>query len=164
MAEQLRVDFTGVTLKSISRKPSSGGEAKFSANLTAAVQKKMGWGEMPPYETSANLEGDLAAQSMILGAKDTLMAAYEISVDIQSAGGFEAIRKELPGKRAKGFRHVLHFTVKFADNAMGLLEEYMLKVPEEKGSMTILYVPRAAQADLPQQTNEQRQATLAEND
>ncbi len=163
MAEQLRVDFTGVTLKSISRKPSSGGEAKFSANLTSAVAKKMAWGDIPTWETSSTLEGDLAAQSMVLGAKDTLMAAYEISVDIQNASSFEAIRKELPGKRAKGFRHVLHFTVKFADNAMGLLEEYMLKVPEEKGNMTILYVPRAAQQDI-QQTEEQRQATLAEND
>lgn len=163
MAEQLRVSFTGVGLKSFSRSASSGGSASFSANLTAAVIKKMGWGEMRGYEKSTALEGDLAAQKMILGAADTLAKGYEIHVDIQGVGGFEGVRRELEGKKGKGFKHELHFKVKFADNTgCALLEQHMLKIPEGKSSLTVLYTPKAVQGELKEDlsNDDARQAVL----
>lgn len=165
MAKQLKIDFTGLTLLSIIRNPKKA-EASFSANLTATILDRMGWDEMRDFEKSTDLDGELAAQQMILGMKDTLAAAYEITVDIQSVSAFQGVRQETKGKRSKGKRHVLYFKVRFADVAMGLLEEYLLKVPEGKGNMTVLYLPGAVQGVINDvtQTEAAKQATLKEND
>ena len=153
MSEQLRVKFTGVGLKSFTRNATSGGSASFVANLTGAVIKLMGWDEMRDFEKSTQLEGDLAAQSMIISAADTLAKNYEIEIDIQSVNGFEGIRRELDGKRGKGFKHELHFKVKFADNdGCAKLEWHMLKIPDGKAEMTVLYSPKAVQTEIPHNT------------
>lgn len=163
MAEQLRITFTGCTLNKISRDRTMG-KAAFSADLNDKVVKTMGWKHPEDFETSVSLDGTLAAQTMVLGMKDTLTDAYEIHVDIQSVGSFQSTRRETKNKRGKGYRHTLSFVVKFADsNALGLMESYLQKVPEDKGTVLVLYTPQAAQAELEVLTTpEQRQVVMEE--
>lgn len=163
MAEQLRITFTGCTLTKISRDRSKG-VAAFSSDLTDKVVKAMAWKHPEDFETSVSLDGRLAAQTMVLGMKGTLSDAYEIHVDIQSVGDFQSTRRETKNKRGKGYRHTLSFKVTFADpTALGMLEEYLQKVPEDKGTCLVLYTPQAAQQQLEVlSTPEQRQAVMEE--
>lgn len=145
---QEKMSFTGMTLRSFTRN-AKGGIASFSANLSKSIIKTMGWGEMPDYESSAKLVGALAGTQMTLGAAGTLADKYQIDIDITSVDGFEGIRKEIKGKRGKGKRHELHFNVKFVDDkGCRYLEEYMLTIPEEKGTMTVTHNPAAIQPTL----------------
>ena len=156
---QEELSFTGITLKSFSR-DKKGGKASFSANLSNTVKKKMGWGETPEWETSGNPEGALAGLRMKLGMSGTLTDKWEISIDISTVDGFSWVRKELKGKRGKGKRLELHFNVKFMDDkGCQYLEEYMLTVPEGKGTMEVLHNPAAIQPTLPG-ADDDKQGTL----
>ena len=107
MAAQQKIEFTGVKLKKFSR-DQNGGEAQFTANLTQRVSQQLGWGDMRDFEKSIDLEGDLSAQTMTLCAKDSLLAGYEIGVDI---GGREfqgpAPRSRGPQKQGLSVRSAL---------------------------------------------------------
>lgn len=149
MAERSKIEFTGVKLRSFMRKP-SGGEANFQANFTQRVAQQMNWGDMRDFETGCQLEGELAAQTMTLCAKDSLMAGYEITIDISKVTAFQGVRREAEGKRGKGFRHDLYFKTKFVDaKACAFLEEYMCKTGDGRGSLVVAYTERLAQQQLP---------------
>lgn len=157
---QEKMNFTGLTLRSFSRN-AKGGSASFSANLSKTIIKTMGWGEMPDYESSAKLVGALASTQMTLGASGTLADKYQIDIDITSVDGFEGIRKEIKGKRGKGKRHELHFSVKFVDDkGCRYLEEYMLTIPEGKGTMKVVHNPAAIQPKLAGIDDDDKQGTL----
>lgn len=160
---QEQLSFSGLTLKSFTR-DKKGGKASFSANLSAPVAKKMGWGETPEWETSGNPEGALAGLKMTLGMSGTITDRWEIAIDISTVDGFQWVRKELKGKRGKGKRLELHFNVKFMDEkGCQFLEEYMLTVPESKGTMTVTHNPAAIQPTLPGAGDNEKQGTLDED-
>lgn len=149
MAAQQKIEFTGVKLKKFSR-DQNGGEAQFTANLTQRVSQQLGWGDMRDFEKSIDLEGDLSAQTMTLCAKDSLLAGYEIGVDIGGVASFKGLRREVEGRKNKGFRFDLHFKVKFVDpRACAFLEEYMCKTGDSRGTLTVSYTAQAVQQVLP---------------
>lgn len=161
--KQLKTTFTGLTLNSFTRKQ-SGITASFSANMTQKVAEQMGWRMMSDKETSVALEGALAATVITLSAAGTL-STFNISIDAQSVESFEGVRREVEGKKGKGFRHELHFKVKSADQTGSRdLEKFILSIPEGKGTMVVMHAPAAPkQEELPADP-EAAQATLAEED
>lgn len=165
MAEpkQLKTKFTGLTLKQFTRKDDSL-EANFSSNLTAEVIKQMGWTELKDHEMSVNLTGSLAAQTITLNGAGTL-STFEVSIEAQSVGSFQGVRREIEGKKQKGFRHELHFKVKSADRSGGRdLEKYILSIPESKGTMIVFHSPTPPkQEDLDIQADPEVQAELLKN-
>jgi hypothetical protein len=142
MAEQkqLKTKFTGVTLKSFTRSE-SGISMSFSSNLTAELIRSRGWSELRDHEKSVKLEGALAAQTITLNGAGTL-SSFEVSIEAQSVGDFEGVRRELEGKKGKGFRHELHFKAKSADKTgCRDLEKFILSIPEAKGTMIVMHSP-----------------------
>lgn len=150
-----QIKFTETELKSFKRKPAKGGEASFSASLTVAVCKAMGWLDkdgnpaVADILTGATPEGDLGATSIVLESKKGNLAEYQIEIKAQRVFGFECVRRELEGKRGKGHRYDLLFKVSFADlTGCRFLEEYMVKAGDSKGTLTVTYEPQAEQKDL----------------
>ena len=82
------------------------------------------------------------ASSFILKPNESGLAKHKLEMDnVQSVTNFEAIRYEVEGKKGKGFRHEIHFKVKFAGkDACRDLERYMLTIGEGKASLTVSYV------------------------
>lgn len=136
----LKTRFTGVTLKSFTRKD-DGLEAKMSSNMTSEIIKQMGWTELLDHEKSVDLTGALAAQTITLNGSGTL-STFEVSIEAQSVGAFVGVRREIEGKKQKGFRHELHFSMKSADRTGARdLEKYILSIPEGKGTMIVMHSP-----------------------
>ena len=149
------ITFTGATIKSFSRDMAKG-KINFRSNLTDGVSRAMGWGkkddngkvvdiDLPEYSSKLALDGELAAQSMILTPADSEMKKLEIDTEIQSVSNFEAVRQELKGSRGKGKRIELHFTVSFAGkDTAALLEHYLIRVGEGKGTLKVSYAKQMA--------------------
>lgn len=159
----LKTKFTGLTLKSFTRKP-EGIDASFSSNLTAELIRSMGWGELRDHEKSVKLEGSLAAQTITVNGSGTL-SSFEVSIEAQSLGDFEGVRREIEGKKQKGFRHELHFKVKSADRTGARdLEKFILSIPEGKGTMIVMHSPTPPkQGDLEIVADPEAQAELLKN-
>lgn len=161
--KQIKTTFTGLTLKSFNRK-SDGLTASFSANLSEKVIRSMGWTQLADHEKSVDLDGALAAQTATLNGNGTL-STFEVSIEAQSVSGFVGVRREIEGKKKKGFRHELHFTLKSADKTGARdLEKFIQSIPEGKGTMIVMHSPAPPKQDELGLTEEQRQATLEEND
>ncbi len=163
--KQIKTTFTGLTLKSFTRK-AEGTTANFSSNLTAALIKSQGWDDLKDYEKSVDLTGGLAAKTVTMNGAGTL-SDVSVSIEAQSVGSFVGVRREIEGKKQKGFRHELHFVVKSADSKAGRhLETYLMSIPEGKGTMVVMHsaTPPKQEGLGLEQTEEQRQATLAAND
>jgi hypothetical protein len=156
----LKTKFTGVTLKSFTRSE-SGINMSISSNLTADLIRSMGWGELRDHEKSVKLEGALAAQTITLNGAGTL-SSFEVSIEAQSVSDFEGVRRELEGKKGKGFKHELHFKAKSADRTgCRDLEKFILSIPEGKGTMIVMHSPaKPQQEELDVQSDPDAQAEL----
>lgn len=160
MAE--KITFTGVQLLGFGR-DSKGGKATFSAGLNGVVQRAMSWGEIPEFLTGGDLEGELSATVITLVPKEAELKRHETSIDVSKVSKFSSVRLELEGKKGKGHRTELRFTVTFSDQkGARKLEEYMQTCG--KSSLIVSYEKQAVQADLPgtevHATDEQRQAAM----
>lgn len=164
-----KITFTGVVLRSFTRNP-KGGTAKFSANFTQSLCETMGWGGITNGQTSADLDGSLAATVAQLQPKDGALARWMIEFQASTVKSFQAIRYELEGKKKKGFRYEVHFDVGFQDmTACKLLEEFMTHAGDTKSVLTVSYTKAAEQTNLvdentPTLDEMRRQATIADAD
>jgi hypothetical protein len=149
------VTFTSCVLQSFNRNHKRG-QARFSCNLTIPLAQKMGWADaqgkiaIPEIMTGGDVEGSLAGTSMTLQSSEGALAQYQIEFKITTVGTFELKRRELEKSRGKGFRFELHFTVEFPDmTGCRYLEEYMVSVGDQKGTLLVRYEPAAKQQTLP---------------
>lgn len=112
----------------------------------------------------------MAASNAQLQPKDGALAKWSIEFQASAVKGFECIRYELEGKKGKGHRYELHFTVEFKDmTACALIEEHITNIGDHKATLVISYTKAAEQTDLvnddtPSLDEERRQATLKDND
>lgn len=158
------ITFTGAVLKSFSRNH-KGGNASFSANLTAKIIAKMGWSEYPDGASSVVLDGSLAASTIVLKPAAGELAKWENEIEASAVKSFEAIRYEMEGKKGKGFRYELHFVVTFADmKGCSKLEQFMTHVGDEKATLAVNYTKAAEQLEMPEASDQQRMATAADAD
>jgi hypothetical protein len=160
------ITFTGCILKSFSR-DHNGGDAKFSANITAANRKAMGWADFPDGATKVVLEGDLAASSAELTPTDGALSKWTIAIQAAGVGAFVAQRYESEGSRKKGYRYELHFTLHFKDmTACRELESFITHIGDIKSTLVVSYTKAAEQLPLdgPEATEQQKLATAADAD
>ena len=133
------IQFTGVILRSFSRKP-SGGTANFSANMSTKLMQAMAWHELPDSETGADLTGDVQATAIVVRPATKEMRHHQIDFAGGRLHSFKAQRREVEGKKDKGSTVEVFFKVKFSDpNGCSKLESYMLTIGEAKGTMTASY-------------------------
>jgi hypothetical protein len=159
-----QITFTGVILKSFSRNH-DGGKANFSANYTAPVRKRMAWDEFPTGTTSMKLDGTLAGSVASLQPDAGELAKWIIDFKVTTVKGFEVVRYDLEGKKNKGYRYELHFSIEFVDmTACRELEGFITHIGDQKSTLTVSYTKAAEQTDLPLQSEEVRQARMQEND
>lgn len=142
MAE--RLTFTSVELDKLGR-DKKGAWGTFSASLNAAVINKMGWSDIPEFMTGADLEGEIAAISMVIRPD----VGADIDVELGRLTRFETVRRELPKKQGKGHRTELHFKLIAQDmNGASKLEGLMMSNPG-KCKIEVSYEKQAKQEDLP---------------
>ena len=85
----------------------------------------------------------------------------EVDIEYLEANSFQVQRLEIEGRKGKGFRRELRFTVKFKqDDGCALLESYMSQTGSRRGTLRLKYLPEPVQGTMPEATDEQRQAAL----
>lgn len=166
MAE--KITFSGARLLQFSRSGKKGGTARFRGIVNAHVLGKMDWPEPDERVSSSRPEGDLQARIIEVIPKDKELRKFEFTLDCQRVHGFEIVRRELEGKKGKGFRHELQFDVTFGDQlGCAKLEHFMLNAGLAKCGVIVSYEPKAQQEEIdldgPRATEEQRQAVLEES-
>jgi hypothetical protein len=145
MAERLQ--FSSVELDKFSRN-SKGVHADFSSALNSSVMQAMGWTDIPECLTGADLEGEIACISMELIPTDTLLKKHAIELDLASLHTFQTVRRELEGKKGKGYRTELRFKVTCQDQqGARKLEAYMLTAG--KSTIKVSYEKQAKQEEMP---------------
>ena len=146
MAEKLT--FTSVQLDKFGRND-KGVHADFSASLNSAVIQKMGWTEIPECLTGADLEGEITAISLELIPSDKELRKHAIELDLSKLHSFQTVRRELEGKKGKGYRTELRFKLSSQDvNGCRKLESYYLTA-NQKAQLTVAYEKAAVQEQLP---------------
>lgn len=156
-----KITFTEAVLRHFGRS-SNIGSATFSASLTDKVLKALEIGDIPEFLSGATLDKDLHATTFELTPSERELAKHGFELEISRANKFSVVRLELDGKRGKGHRQELRFTVTFADkNGCRKLEQYMTIIGEGKGRLSISYTKQEVLPEV-EATEDQRQAVLAE--
>lgn len=166
MAEK-KITFTKVAVLGFDKNNSGSGKVRLSCAPSAAVVKAMEWDELPQWQKSATPQ-DAKLVATIAEFVPTHGDLKKHAFDLQATAvdGFEFVRvlvtKGKTAKKSKTFRLELHCAIHFSDpQGATKLERYMGQVIES--TVRITYQEAAEQEEL-LATEEQRQATLAEND
>ena len=165
-----RVTFPVVTLEELGRNK-NGGWARFVATLPAKANPfgplgdVMEWTAPGAKEKSVNLDGSLDVMNIQLRPKNPDLAKNnEVDMVATKALGFQIVRREVKGKKNKGYRFDLRFEVMFnAVDGCAFLEQYFIRVsPEPASILEVSYTEPAEQIEIPEvrATEGQRQAAL----
>jgi len=175
------ISFSSTKLAEFGRVAANSGWVKFHCGLRPEALGRlfsdMGWTVPGEKNSLEKLDGKFRSGSFTLTANgDSKLAVKspdgrvnphaECSVDFTECHGFECHRLELEGRKGKGFRRELRFSVKVEDReAAAKLEAYMTSIPDEtRGTLKLRYTVEPEQEELVIATAEQRQAVLAAND
>jgi threonyl-tRNA synthetase len=125
-------------------------EEPFTPDDLVKIEKKM-------HELAAQ---DLPNERKLL-PKEEALKRHAIALDTNKVAKFELVRREIEGKKGKGHRQELQFTVWFQDiKGARKLEEYLLTCG--KSTLSISYTKQPQQADLPGvEANPNEQGELA---
>lgn len=109
----------------------------------------LGW-DVPGDKTiSESLEGKLEDGTLVLTSKDKLIDA-EVSIDFKTITAFACKRLELEGRKGKGFRRELRFKATFKHvDGCALLEGYMMRCDNARGSLKVTYLEQPVQTEIP---------------
>lgn len=159
-----RLTFPDARIAEFGRVDPASGWVKFQCNLNPksinVIFGHFGWeapGDKSKLET---FDGKLEGGSFILTSKDKLVDG-EVDISYTTCNSFACHRFELEGRKKKGFRRELRFTVTFKQqDACALLESYMMTTDNARGVLQLTYVEQPEQISLVEATDEQRQATL----
>lgn len=157
--------FRGVTIRHIDLRRSPNGEAVFvrchmSAEFSETVMEEMEWGRLAKGQTSAKLEGELAAQDIAIKPNAKSMASNAIKMTAKSASDFSVVLlRQGEGKLDKP---ELRFTVTTAEpGAYTTLGDYLSVVGTASAQMTVSYAKQSVIMDeTVGATEEQRQAVM----
>ena len=87
----------------------------------------------------------------------------ELDIDYLQADSFQVLRMEIEGRKGKGFRRELRFTVKSKEEDFcAQLESFMQQTGGKRATLRIRYLPQPVQTTTEEvsATDEQRQASL----
>lgn len=155
--------FAGAKMAEIKRVDPASATVKFHCNLGNGLSKlfdKMGWTQPGDKTTREDLEGKLMGGNFIFTSQDKLVDA-EVDIAYTDCKGFACHRFELEGRKKKGFRRELRFTITFKEqDGVAKLESYMMTTDNAKGSLKVVYFPEAVQDEMDLSNDEARQAVL----
>ena len=158
----VHINFSTAEIAEFGRVDATSGWIKWKVALGKDMPKlfeHMGWALPGDATTQESFEKKLTGGNFILTAKDKL-ADMEVDIAYQSAKSFTCFRFELKGRKKKGFRRELRFTMSFEEaDAAAKLESYMQTVGAE-GALRVTYYPEAIQDELDLSSDEARQAVL----
>jgi len=163
---QRKLILNRVTILVFDRK-SAGGKARLSCSPSRALEKVMGWEEMPDWQKSATPQGPKLAASLIeFTPHQGDLRKHAFDLQVTAVDNFEFVRVQMnKGKTAKkspSFRLELHCSVHFSDpQGATKLERYMGQVLES--TVRITYEESAEQEEL-LSSEEQRQAVSEATD
>lgn len=175
---QTRVTFSisNVKLAEFGRTDPADGWIKFHAALGKGFEslfEMMKWQVPGPHTALQRLDGKIPEGTLLLKSTEdklkaespdgTVKSDAEVNIEFDSINGFECHRLELEGRKKKGYRRELRFTIKYhcRDGAANL-EAYMMATDNARGSLRIAYTrePEQQELDGVQATEEQRQAVM----
>lgn len=160
------IGFSGARITEFHRVDTAGGHVKYACALGKGYEKlfeKMGWAIPGEKAKLEKLDGKFEGGSLIHTASDKLVEA-EYDIPYKVLGDFEMVRLEIEGKKKKGFRRELRFKATFEEEEIcAKLEAYMFASDNARGPLKVTYYPEQVQEEM-ELTDEQRQATLEEND
>jgi hypothetical protein len=79
-----------------------------------------------------------------------LNTTAEFAVEYDKISSFQCVRRELEGRKGKGFRRILNFTVTHhAECGCAELEVYQLATDNARGSLRVTYTVEAEQEPIP---------------
>lgn len=159
------INFSAAEIAEFGRVDATSGWIKWKVALGKDMPRlfeHMGWTPPGDMTIQESFEKKLTGGNFILTAKDKL-ADMEVDIAYQSAKSFTCFRFELKGRKKKGFRRELRFTMAFEEaDAAAKLESYMQTVGSE-GSLKLTYYPEEIQAELDLSSDEARQAVLTDD-
>lgn len=158
------IHFSGAEIAEFGRVDATSGWIKWKVSLGKDMPKlfeHMGW-ELPGVATTQeSFEKKLTGGNFILTAKDKLVE-MEVDIAYQTAKSFTCFRFELKGRKKKGFRRELRFTMSFEQpDAAARLESYMQTVGSV-GSLKLIYYPEQVQTEIDLSSDEAQQAVLTD--
>jgi hypothetical protein len=114
--------------------------------------------------TEQGIDKKLEGGSLTLLCETTIGKNVEIDMPYKAATSFKLVRRELVGKKGKGWRRELHFSGTFDDTTgAARFESYMTRTNNAEGVLTLTYLKEPAeQSKIP--LTEAQQAALPEND
>lgn len=116
-----------------------------------------GWQIPGDKTTLQGLEGKLTDGHFILSSRDKLVQA-EVDLPFKSVTNFQLLRLELEGRKGKGFRRELRFTVAFEEiDGCAKLEAFMMKATGSAGSLKVTYLREAVQMELAEPAEEKQE-------
>lgn len=159
-----QIEFPSAEISEFTKFDAGSGSIKWKVSLSkgmATLFDHMGWSMPGDATTQEGFETKLKGGNFILTAKDKL-TEMEIDVAFAEIKGFTCHRFELKGKKKKGYRRELRFSMSFTEQgAAGKLESYMETVGSE-GSLRVRHHPEEVQAELDLSSDEARQAVLSD--
>jgi hypothetical protein len=125
-----------------------------TANPFGAFGRVMDWTPPSPKEKLINLEGTLEAYQMVLTPKNPDFQKNELNMSITKVLGFQVVRRELKGKKNKGFRFDLRFEISFnQQDGCAFLENYFIRCsPAPESTMVVTYTEAPEQIEIPEVT------------
>lgn len=114
--------------------------------------------------TEQGIEKKLEGGHLTLLCETTIGKNVDIDMPYKACNSFKLVRRELIGKKGKGFRRELHFNGTFNDmTGAARFESYMNRTENAEGILTLTYPDKPAE-QTPLPLTEAQQATLPEND
>jgi hypothetical protein len=139
------ITFSGAVLEKVDRIPAAA-TLHFSCELTAAVAKKMEWGDLPDAAKKSPMDGQLAGGSFVYSPKEAAQKQIEgtlpdeMQANILTVGGFVITRMQIEGSRGKGVKRRINFVLKSADaDAAAKAEAWLTMAGSTKGSLRVEY-------------------------
>jgi hypothetical protein len=166
MAQQIH--FRGAFIRYFDVRQSPKGEGiwvnvHMTADFSDPVREAMGWGEIPDNFTEAKLLGSLTGVEMMLKPSSRELDKYALKLQIREVKDFKVV--VLAQGDDKPNENELRFTVvTSSEKANTYLGNYLKSIGKGKGRLTVSYSEQGSLVDGIEATEEQRQATLPEND
>ena len=149
--KMLKVSFAAAKVTDVGMVDPASKSIKFACLLGRGFEKlfdRMNWQVPGDHVTEQKLEAVLEGGNFILTASDKLVEA-EVDLDFGKITGFSCVRRELEGKKGKGFRRELKFSATLKNaNALALIEGYMNECDNARGTLVVSYLEKPVQVSM----------------
>ena len=162
-----KISFPQAKITEFGRVDPTSGWMRFRCKLTEknmrTLFEHMEWREPGERTSLEKLDGKLVGGHLVLNPKlsaDQKLAIKskdgavdpesEMEIGYDTMTDFQCLRLELEGRKGKGFRHELRFTVKFhKETTCSEIELYQFRTDNAEGGLTVTYEKEPEQGEIP---------------